>query len=116
MPETEKAQTPDCKCPVPDHDMRGTCKRCDGFACEYADRGQTRCPAWRCDCFIETHPFDNPRGLHPEAFVVAPLNPPAGSDFATFGEDAAEWAEATMEAGVETWGEPVNPLGGGSDD
>ena len=75
-PTSEKAQTPDCKCPVPDHDMRGTCKRCDGFACEYADRGQTRCPAWRCDCFIETHPFDNPRGLHPEAFVVAPLNPP----------------------------------------
>ena len=73
---TEKAQTLDCKCPTPDHSGRGTCQRCDGFACEYADRGQTRCPSWRCDCFIETHPFDNPQGLHPEAFIVGGVIPP----------------------------------------
>lgn len=37
--------------------------------CEYAAKGQARCPSWRCDCFIDTHPAD-PSGLHPEAFVV----------------------------------------------
>ncbi|HWV45524.1 MAG TPA: hypothetical protein VN039_05775, partial [Nitrospira sp.] len=39
-------------------------------ACEYADNGATRCPSWRCDCFIETHP-DSPMGLHPEDFIVS---------------------------------------------
>lgn len=59
----------DCTCPKPDHDGRGYCARCKGFACEYADRGQTRCPSSICDCFIETYP-DSPRELHPEAFIV----------------------------------------------
>jgi hypothetical protein len=59
----------DCTCPKPQHDGRGYCERCKGFACEYADQGQTRCPAWRCDCFIEQYP-DSPRALHPEAFIV----------------------------------------------
>lgn len=60
---------PDCACVKPDHDGRGYCKRCHRFACEYADKGNTRCPEWRCDCFIETYP-DSPRDLHPEAFTV----------------------------------------------
>lgn len=38
--------------------------------CEYAPTGQARCPEWRCDCFIESHP-DDPFGLHPEDFHVA---------------------------------------------
>ena len=46
-----------------------------------------------------------------EAQHQAHSNPPAGSDFAPFAEDAAEWAEATMEAGVETWDGPANPPG-----
>lgn len=39
------------------------------FRCDYAPRGQTRCPEWRCDCDVETHPED-PFGVHPEVFVV----------------------------------------------
>lgn len=30
---------------------------------------RTRCPEWRCDCFIETFP-GSPMALHPEAFIV----------------------------------------------
>lgn len=67
----------DCVCPTP---KRPTglepeqlppweCLTCGGYACEYANPGRTRCPAWRCDCFIATYP-DTPRDLHPEAFVV----------------------------------------------
>ena len=67
---TDDTDAPDCRCSTPTHTGGGTCSKCDGFACEYADKGQTRCPSWRCDCFIETHPHDNPQGLHPEAFVV----------------------------------------------
>ena len=40
----------------------------DGFRCEYADPGERACPAWRCDCFVGV--YDDPFGLHPEAFVV----------------------------------------------
>lgn len=47
------------------------------FRCDYAEAGQSRCPAWRCDCFIATHPGD-PFGLHPEAFIVARDLPPVG--------------------------------------
>jgi hypothetical protein len=43
------------------------------FQCSYADKGQTRCPEWRCDCFIVTHP-DSPFDLHPEDFVVMALS------------------------------------------
>lgn len=39
------------------------------FKCPFAPMGRTRCPEWRCDCFIETHP-DDPFGLHPEDFIV----------------------------------------------
>jgi hypothetical protein len=41
----------------------------DGFQCPHAERGQRACPAWRCDCFVATHPED-PFGFHPEDFVV----------------------------------------------
>lgn len=44
------------------------------FHCPYAPRGQDRCPQWRCDCFIETHPED-PFGMHPEDFVVGTPSP-----------------------------------------
>jgi len=37
--------------------------------CDYAEPGQARCPAWRCDCFYDAYPGD-PFGVHPEAFVV----------------------------------------------
>lgn len=57
---------PDCRCAMPKPNGRGECSTCGGFACEYAGRGQTRCRPAICDCFIATHPFDNPRGLHPE--------------------------------------------------
>jgi len=43
---------------------------CEEFHCPYANEGAKRCPAWRCDCFIETHP-DSPFALHPEDFMVA---------------------------------------------
>jgi hypothetical protein len=48
------------------------------FHCDYAGPGRDRCPAWRCDCFVDTFP-DDPFGLHPEAFVVgnAEPDPPA---------------------------------------
>lgn len=39
------------------------------FQCPWAEKGQARCPTWRCDCFIETH-LDDPFGLHPEDFAV----------------------------------------------
>lgn len=39
------------------------------FHCPYAEEGALRCPSWRCDCFIETHP-DSPFALHPEDFIV----------------------------------------------
>jgi hypothetical protein len=45
-----------------------TCK-CAGFHCPYAGPYEKRCPEWRCDCFIETHP-DTPFDLHPEDFIV----------------------------------------------
>jgi hypothetical protein len=41
----------------------------DDFQCPYAEPGRTRCPEWRCDCFIDLYP-DDPFGVHPEAFVV----------------------------------------------
>jgi hypothetical protein len=44
------------------------------FQCPHAERGQDRCPAWRCDCFVDLHP-DDPFGLHPEAFVVGRVPP-----------------------------------------
>lgn len=63
----------DCVCPTPTRDERGEkCTKCGGFACAYADKGQTRCPSSRCDCFIETHP-DSPFDLHPEDFIVGPV-------------------------------------------
>lgn len=40
-----------------------------GFQCDYAPRGQRACPAWRCDCFVATHPND-PFGLRSEDFNV----------------------------------------------
>jgi len=61
---------PDCRCPSPKPNGRGECSDCGGFACDYAGRGRTRCSTAICDCFIATHPFDNPQGLHPEAFTV----------------------------------------------
>jgi hypothetical protein len=68
---------PDCQCPSPNRPTGREpeqlppweCLTCAGYACEYADQGRTRCPEWRCDCFIATYP-DSPRDLHPEAFVV----------------------------------------------
>lgn len=39
------------------------------FQCPYAGPSRNRCPEWRCDCFIDTHP-DDPFGLHPEDFIV----------------------------------------------
>ncbi len=45
-----------------------------GFVCPYADEGATRCPEWRCDCFVDVYP-DDPFGLHPEAYVVGGLPP-----------------------------------------
>lgn len=39
------------------------------YVCEYAGPGRSRCPSWRCDCFVATHP-DSPSDLHPEAFRV----------------------------------------------
>lgn len=69
---------PDCRCETPNRPTGKEperlkpweCLTCGGFACEYADQGQTRCSM--CDCFIEQYP-ESPRDLHPEAFVVAPL-------------------------------------------
>jgi hypothetical protein len=46
------------------------------FQCPYAEKGQARCPTWRCDCFIDLYP-DDPFGLHPEAFVVGRVPPPS---------------------------------------
>ena len=60
---------PDCRCSMPKPTGRGTCETCGRFACEYADRGQTRCSPAICDCFIDMHP-DSPRDLHPEDFLV----------------------------------------------
>lgn len=75
---------PDCRCPngpTGGAHRRGEhkCDTCGGFACGYADKGRTRCPAWRCDCFIATHP-DSPMDLHPEVFTVATrvVTPPEG--------------------------------------
>lgn len=58
----------DCTCVVPQPDEQAVCVKCAKFACPYA-RGVARCPAWRCDCFIDQYP-DSPFDLHPEAFVV----------------------------------------------
>lgn len=49
------------------------------FHCPHADPGQDRCPEWRCDCFIKTHPND-PFGLHPEDFIVGRIARNGGSD------------------------------------
>jgi hypothetical protein len=59
----------DCTCTTPKPTERGTCERCNGFACMYAGRGRTRCSTAICDCFIDTHP-DSPFDLHPEDFIV----------------------------------------------
>jgi hypothetical protein len=70
---------PDCRCPTPKPNGRGECSACGRFACEYADRGRTRCSPSICDCFIDTYP-DSPRALHPEAFIVTGIRvtPPKG--------------------------------------
>jgi hypothetical protein len=65
---------PDCICEEPHRPKSQAfppyiCLTCGGFACEYADKGMTRCSPTICDCFIATHP-DSPRDLHPEAYVV----------------------------------------------
>jgi hypothetical protein len=65
---------PDCRCLMPKPDGRGNCSTCARFACEYADRGQTRCSPSICDCFIDTYP-NSPRDLHPEAFIVGVIPP-----------------------------------------
>ena len=44
------------------------------FQCDYAEPGERACPAWRCDCFVATHP-DDPFGLHPEDFSVHMIQP-----------------------------------------
>lgn len=70
----------DCTCETPAPTLMGECAICGGFACMYAGMGRRRCPSWRCDCFIETHP-DSPFDLHPEAFTVTrDLPPGAGRD------------------------------------
>lgn len=76
----------DCQCPSPRRPVTEAlppwrCVSCKGFACDYAERGETRCPEWRCDCFIATHP-DSPMDLHPEAFIVGHPTPadPQGGD------------------------------------
>jgi hypothetical protein len=69
MPSAGEAERPDCRCETPKPTRRGVCETCGGFACEYADRGKTRCSPSICDCFIDTYP-DSPFDLHPEAFVV----------------------------------------------
>lgn len=81
---TAESAEPDCRCPEPNRPTGREpeqlppwkCLTCGGFACDYAERGQTRCPSWRCDCFIATHP-DSPMDLHPEVFVVGVVTPPA---------------------------------------
>lgn len=71
----------DCTCAVPgggDREHPEWCDRCGGFSCPYAEVGLTRCPTWRCDCFIDSYP-DDPMGLHPEAYMVIdtpPSHPP----------------------------------------
>ena len=60
---------PDCACETPEPNGRGQCAKCGKFACEYADKGKTRCDPAICDCFINEFP-DSPRALHPEVFVV----------------------------------------------
>ncbi len=77
---TAENDAPDCRCPQgpdqsPHRKGEHECGRCRGFACGYADRGKTRCPSSRCDCFIETHP-DSPMDLHPEDFIVGHIIPP----------------------------------------
>jgi hypothetical protein len=47
----------------------------EDFQCDYAEPGQRACPAWRCDCFVATHP-DSPFDLHPEDFIVTMPTPP----------------------------------------
>jgi hypothetical protein len=65
---------PDCRCKTPKPDGRGNCSTCGRFACEYANRGQTRCSPSICDCFIDMFP-DSPRALHPEVFIVGRVIP-----------------------------------------
>ena len=62
-----------CQCAKPEPTEGSWCRKCLGFACVYADRGQAKCPRWRCDCFIDEYP-DDPVGLHPEAFTCDPLD------------------------------------------
>lgn len=71
--QTAENYAPDCRCSVPKPDGLGNCSTCGRFACEYADRGKTRCGV--CDCFIDMFP-DSPRALHPEAFIVGRVIPP----------------------------------------
>jgi hypothetical protein len=67
----------DCRCTKPNRPTGREaeqlppweCLTCGGYACEYAERGRTRCSPAICDCFIEQFP-DTPRSLHPEAFIV----------------------------------------------
>jgi hypothetical protein len=47
----------------------GWCGAKGPFQCPYAPPDRSRCPQWRCDCFIDLYP-DSPFALHPEAFVV----------------------------------------------
>ena len=68
----------DCLCSTPDRAENGFCRRCGGFACPYARTGQTRCPEWRCDCFIDNHP-DSPFDLHPEDFIVGSVPDDGGA-------------------------------------
>lgn len=71
-----------CTCPTPDRPTGREpeplppweCLTCGGYACEYADSGQKKCPASICDCFIDQYP-DSPRDVHPEAFIVS-VTPP----------------------------------------
>lgn len=72
---TAENDAPDCRCETPKPDGRGNCSTCGRFACEYADRGRTRCAPSICDCFIDMYP-DSPRALHPEAFIVGRVIPP----------------------------------------
>lgn len=83
---TDSTDAPDCRCPMPNRPTGREpeqlppwkCLTCGGYACEYADRGETRCSPAICDCFIATYP-DSPRDLHPEAFIVGRVIPEEGA-------------------------------------
>lgn len=97
LADPEVRQVPDCRCPTPTRPTGREperlppyeCTVCGGYACEYAGLGDTRCPASICDCFIYTHP-DSPRDLHPEAFVVGPVDE-AAEDWAG---DSPDWTSS----------------------